>query len=536
MTYQLSSEARRAVCAVLGLPRKITPDGPGISDGALVLFLVLVLTAKPVATDAERRNGALYHDDPLARCHDELQRKVGPARTGAQGGRATIKASDKELADLRLIEREQVENEFGARKGRHTPYRRVPQPQNGRPVELGDDVLAFVAAVIRDPVLAANRKAQAVRFAAERGMRLAGENAAFELALGITWKAVKDFHADMEAAGYARVTHTPPPAGKRGRCVHEMVLSATPHRSRDGRPQSLPTSPKSGTTTTAEAIPRAAGLVKEPQAPEFEAGPAVQNTSAISDDTVLQFESLDELRSQLWFRHHVDECIDLARRQDPDLDDQDVIESIVKPVRDLQKKAGHDKNAVAWALVAVLTDRDGPLYGPNSARRFPGFVSAVFKAHRNKFGPPEKERHPAMIAVRAREAAEEARTAEKHRSSREHNAAAKATRFLTKAAEFDAEAHAKHAKHIAKHVKDIALTFDQLGLGGYYEVSARLTAAVERSVKTWAEAQLIKVDVRRPGEFSAQPEPTREEEAGLGRQGRGAAQTGVPCFSHVARR
>ena len=125
-----SPEIGRCVCAVVGLPRE------SISDAAVVLALVLLLTRKPRATAFERAHGGLYHDDLHARCHDEPARKIGPAREGAQAGPKTMKAADAELERLKLITRYRVESEHGRKDGQHTSYHRDFHPEAGRHHEL----------------------------------------------------------------------------------------------------------------------------------------------------------------------------------------------------------------------------------------------------------------------------------------------------------------------------------------------------------------------------------------------------------------
>jgi hypothetical protein len=398
MTSTLSSEARRAVCAVLGFPRKTGPDGLGISDGALVLWLVLVLTSKPKVTDAERANGGLYHGDPDARCHDELGRKMGPSRTGEKAERKTVGAADDELAEtLKLISRKRVTNELGAENGPHTPYTRTRHPDKGRPIEVSAVVVDFIVAVIREPRVSANRKAQAVRLAAERGLKLVGENDAFEEALGMTWKSVKRFFEDMEDAGVAHVVHIPPEHGKRGRCVHELTLmtpntplpaaaavSTAPDRElvQAPAPGMLAASPSIDSSSPGAAC--ALGTTQSEKMPE-----ALTFAGAPGGDWAALFR---QERTELWqgVREQVEEAIrlvELGVRAGDTVSDRDKVEMFVRPILALQNDEKRSNPAALKAALKVALERaDGPCLGGNGVNRFRKFVPVVFAAKLKHYG------------------------------------------------------------------------------------------------------------------------------------------------------
>lgn len=517
MPTKLSSETQAAMSAVLGLPRK-TQSANGLSDGALTLFLVLLLTEKPAASAAERARGALYHDDPLARCHDELIRKLGPARNGAKGARDTVIAADNELADekLKLITRKRVENEHGEVKGRHTPYRRVLHPENGANAEFSEAVLDFVAAVIRDPKLPANRKAQAARLAAGSGLFLVGTTDVFETAMQITWKSVKQFVEAMQAAGYADFSSIPPPPGKRGRCEHQLRLHLQSSAPEATQPEAdapavtaPPASPASPAPTEApysegdepsdedmfippELLDRVAPL-SAPAAPKpaveavrSEAAPSVPapKTDPALPDT-LAFETPERLMARAWLPHHLAVAIALAKRQVPGLDPDAIAECLIAPVVELQQE-GMDKHALQHALEAALTQEEGPLYSPDVLKRFPKFIRTVFYEHRGEGGPPDKSKHRMIRAVEQRrakvEAAEVARIEEAELAywiegvEKMLSSARRAGKNSPKVVKLAPALIQKHAR-----------AGKRLGLD-YRETTLRLEAAIEAGVSTWAEA------------------------------------------------
>jgi hypothetical protein len=443
MTYTPSAGSRRAICAVLGHKPKTktraespepsaTPEC-GITDEGLVLYLALHLTKKPRATKPGR---PAWHDDPNARCHAELQGKMGAARDGKGAGRQSVIRADAELEELRLITRGRVSNERGKQNGPHTPHRRVLHPENGVPLEVSDETLAFIAAVICDPELGSNRKAQLVRIAAKAtSLSWAGESPAYESALGLTRLGVKDFFEAVVAARYGRLHSDPPIRGHRRGWLHTLKLSIPGESTDDGK-QAAATTPAAASTPAPASqpavvtdVPSMRSAPQEPEAAEVirdrfsetlgdlrgptgparaaapaatpaaseapeptaaDAGDAASAGPAVPRQAVIVFPDLRAAATaagrELWpnIRALMPKVLKLAETRLPagqQLDLQTKLDKFVAPILDLQRSAAAqaDPAALTQALEALISQEGtSPLYGDNTVNRFGPYLKTVF--------------------------------------------------------------------------------------------------------------------------------------------------------------